>query len=99
MVGCPIGYFASIKDWANKHSFNLEDIINSDSEYELIHFIGKDISYFHALFCFHYDCTHYLQPSQINVHGFLTINGEKMSKSLGTGILLMNFVKNMMENY
>ena len=39
----PIGYFASIKDWANKHSFNLEDIINSDSEYELIHFIGKDI--------------------------------------------------------
>ena len=39
---------------ANKHSFNLEDIINSDSEYELIHFIGKDISYFHALFWLHY---------------------------------------------
>ena len=53
-LDAPIGYFASIKDWANKHSFNLEDIINSDSEYELIHFIGKDISYFHALFWLHY---------------------------------------------
>ena len=79
-LDAPIGYFASIKDWANKHSFNLEDIINSDSEYELIHFIGKDISYFHALFWpALLDCTHYLQPSQINVHGFLTINGEKIA--------------------
>ena len=93
-LDAPIGYFASIKDWANKHSFNLEDIINSDSEYELIHFIGKDISYFHALFWpALLDCTHYLQPSQINVHGFLTINGEKMSKSLGTGILADEFCK------
>ena len=72
----------------------MEDIINSDSEYELIHFIGKDISYFHALFWpALLDCTHYLQPSQINVHGFLTINGEKMSKSLGTGILADEFCK------
>ena len=90
----PIGYIASISNWANSNQIEMEDLWSENSSYEIYHFIGKDIAYFHGLFWPALLSSAKLKlPSGINVHGFLTINGEKMSKSLGTGILAKDFAK------
>ena len=92
-VDAPIGYIASISNWANKNDLNMDDLWSSKSDYEIHHFIGKDIAYFHGLFWpALLDSAGFRLPDGINVHGFLTINGEKMSKSKGTGILARDFV-------
>ena len=91
-VDAPIGYIASASNWANKNNLNIEDLWSNNSEYEIYHFIGKDIAYFHGLFWPALLSSAELKlPNGINVHGFLTINGEKMSKSKGTGILAREF--------
>ncbi len=91
-VDAPIGYIASASNWANKNNLNIEDLWSNNSEYEIYHFIGKDIAYFHGLFWPALLSSADLKlPNGINVHGFLTINGEKMSKSKGTGILAREF--------
>ncbi len=93
-VDAPIGYIASISNWANSNQIAMEDLWSENSSYEIYHFIGKDIAYFHGLFWPALLSSAKLKlPSGINVHGFLTINGEKMSKSLGTGILAKDFAK------
>ena len=92
-VDAPIGYIASISNWANKNDLNMNDLWSDKSDYEIHHFIGKDIAYFHGLFWpALLDSAGFKLPDGINVHGFLTINGEKMSKSKGTGILARDFV-------
>ena len=93
-VDAPIGYIASISNWADSNQIEMEDLWSENSSYEIYHFIGKDIAYFHGLFWPALLSSAKLKlPSGINVHGFLTINGEKMSKSLGTGILAKDFAK------
>ena len=93
-VDAPIGYIASISNWSNSNQIEMEDLWSENSSYEIYHFIGKDIAYFHGLFWPALLSSAKLKlPSGINVHGFLTINGEKMSKSLGTGILAKDFAK------
>ena len=92
-VDAPIGYIASISNWASKNDLNMNDLWSDESDYEIHHFIGKDIAYFHGLFWpALLDSAGFRLPDGINVHGFLTINGEKMSKSKGTGILARDFV-------
>jgi len=91
-VDAPIGYIASIANWADKNNINIEDLWSENSNYEIYHFIGKDIAYFHGLFWpALLSAASFKLPNGINVHGFLTINGEKMSKSKGTGILAKEF--------
>ena len=92
-VDAPIGYIASISNWASKNNLDMNDLWSDKSDYEIHHFIGKDIAYFHGLFWpALLDSAGFRLPDCINVHGFLTINGEKMSKSKGTGILAKDFI-------
>ena len=91
-LDAPIGYIASIDNWATKNNKDMDSLWSADSDYEIYHFIGKDISYFHGLFWPALLSGSDLKlPNGIYVHGFLTINGEKMSKSKGTGILAKEF--------
>jgi len=93
-VDAPIGYIASMDNWFKANKLNVKDIWSEKSEYEIYHFIGKDIAYFHGLFWPALLSSANLKlPDGIFVHGFLTINGEKMSKSKGTGILAKNFAE------
>ena len=93
-VDAPIGYLASISNWAEKNKLDMQDLWSENSKYEIYHFIGKDIAYFHGLFWpALLSAANLKLPSGINVHGFLTINGEKMSKSKGTGILAKEFAE------
>ena len=91
-VDAPIGYLASAANWANKNSLSLDDLWSKNSEYEIHHFIGKDITYFHGLFWPALLIeSKYKLPDCIHVHGFVTVNGEKMSKSKGTFITADQF--------
>jgi methionyl-tRNA synthetase len=81
----PIGYIASFEAWRAAHGAGFDDYWKSETATELYHFIGKDISYFHTLFwpaVLH--GAGYRRPSAVFAHGFLTVNGQKMSKSRGT---------------
>ncbi len=85
-VDAPIGYIASTKDYLKNDTEKFDAFWKSDST-ELYHFIGKDIVYFHCLFWpAMLTAANYRTPTKVNVHGFLTVNGEKMSKSKGTFI-------------
>ena len=93
-LDAPIGYIASIDNWATRNNKDMDSLWSDNSEYEIYHFIGKDISYFHGLFWPALLSASDLKlPNGIFVHGFLTINGEKMSKSKGTGILAKEFAE------
>ena len=90
----PIGYIASFEAWRAAHAASFADYWESETSSELYHFIGKDISYFHTLF---WPAVLYgaglRRPSGVFVHGFLTINGQKMSKSRGTFITAQRFLE------
>ena len=91
-VDAPIGYIASAANWANQNSQSIENLWGKGSDYEIHHFIGKDITYFHGLFWPALLMeSKYKLPNVIHVHGFVTINGEKMSKSKGTFITADQF--------
>ncbi len=91
-LDAPIGYIASAMNWSLKNNIDIADLWHKDSEFEIHHFIGKDISYFHGLFWpALLESSSYKLPTGIHVHGFLTLNGEKMSKSKGTGIMAKEF--------
>lgn len=93
-VDAPIGYIASMDNWFKDKGLDTEVIWSDDSDHEIYHFIGKDIAYFHGLFWpALLSSANFKLPNGIFVHGFLTVNGEKMSKSKGTGILAKNFAK------
>jgi len=92
-LDAPIGYMASFKKFADNHSLLFDEFWAKDSKAELIHFIGKDILYFHALFWpAILEYSNYRKPTKIFTHGFLTVNGEKMSKSRGTFITARSYL-------
>ncbi|HUT30600.1 MAG TPA: methionine--tRNA ligase [Sedimentisphaerales bacterium] len=92
-LDAPIGYMASAKNYCNRNGLDFDRLWNSD-EYELYHFIGKDIMYFHALFWPAMLLGAGFRPAdKLFVHGFLTVNGEKMSKSRGTFIKAADYLK------
>lgn len=92
-LDAPIGYMASFKNLCGTLGLDFTEYWRKDSEAELYHFIGKDILYFHALF---WPATlafsNYRTPTGIFAHGFLTVNGEKMSKSRGTFITARSYL-------
>ncbi len=100
-MDAPIGYMASFKNWCDKtHKAKFEDFWGKDSPYELYHFIGKDIVYFHALFWpAMLAGSGYRTPTAIYAHGFLTINGQKMSKSRGTFISAQHYLEVLNPEY
>jgi len=84
-LDAPVGYIASFKNYCMKHNENFEEFWDKEATTELYHFIGKDIAYFHALFWpAMLEGADFRKPNAIYCHGFLTIDGEKMSKSRGT---------------
>lgn len=97
-LDAPIGYFGSLKDYLKKNDLEHEyqDYVRQEDFAEMYHFIGKDIMYFHSMFwpAVLMGSQHRL-PNNIFVHGFLTINGEKMSKSKGTFITAKNYLKHL----
>ncbi|NQY75194.1 MAG: methionine--tRNA ligase [Candidatus Margulisbacteria bacterium] len=98
-LDAPVGYMAATEKWASENGKNFDDIWKGDT-YEIHHFIGKDILYFHTLFWpAMLMVSGYQTPKRINVHGFLTINGEKMSKSRGTFILARAYLDRLNPEY
>ncbi len=102
-VDAPIGYIASLANWCEKNGKNLQDYWPHgegadarESDVELYHFIGKDIIRFHCLFwpgMLH--TAGFKGPNKVFVHGFLTVNGEKMSKSKGTFVNARTYLDNL----
>ena len=94
-LDAPIGYLASFKGYCAKKGLDFEaELTREDTEQ--IHFIGKDIIYFHTLFwpaMLHFAGKPFRVPDHVNVHGFMTVNGAKMSKSRGTGISPLDYLK------
>lgn len=92
-LDAPIGYMASFKKLCMDQGLNFDEYWKKDSSTELYHFIGKDILYFHALFWpATLEFSEHRKPTQIFAHGFLTVNGEKMSKSRGTFITARSYL-------
>jgi methionyl-tRNA synthetase len=86
-VDAPVGYMASFKNYADKHGINDSEFWEIGNDTELYHFIGKDIAYFHCLFWpAMLEGAGFRKPTGVNIHGFVTVNGAKMSKSKGTFI-------------
>ena len=89
----PIGYLGSFKALCNQRGLDFDEYFRADSSAELYHFIGKDISYFHTLFwpaVLH--GAGLRRPTAVFVHGFLTVNGQKMSKSRGSFITAADYL-------
>lgn len=99
-LDAPLGYFASFKNFCQQKNIDFSSFLDSTSENEMVHFIGKDIVYFHALFWPAVLMgTNKQLPTQISVHGFVTINGQKMSKSRGTFITIKDYLSYFDANY
>ena len=93
-LDAPIGYMGSFKNLCQRENIIFDDYWKKDSKAELYHFIGKDILYFHALFWpAMLEYSGYRTPYRIFAHGFLTVDGEKMSKSRGTFITAESYLK------
>ncbi len=98
-LDAPIGYMASAKNYCDRNGLDFDRLWNSD-EYELYHFIGKDIVYFHALFWpAMLIGAGFKTANKLFVHGFLTVNGEKMSKSRGTFIKASTYLQHLNPEY
>ena len=100
-LDAPIGYMASFKNLCSRRpDLNFDEYWKADSKTELHHFIGKDIMYFHALF---WPATlhgaGYRTPTAIHTHGFLTVNGQKMSKSRGTFVKARTYLEHLDPEY
>jgi methionyl-tRNA synthetase len=94
-LDAPVGYFASLKNYCDRKGIDFGAIVKPGSGIEMVHFIGKDIIYFHTLFwpAMLQFSGLYKTPDQVNVHGFIGVSGEKMSKSRGTGIDPLRYLK------
>lgn len=91
----PIGYMGSTAEWCEKSGERWEDLWQSDKT-EIHHFIGKDIVYFHTLFWpAMLKAAGFPLPTRVQVHGMLTVNGEKMSKSRGTFVLASKYLEHL----
>lgn len=92
----PIGYIGSTQEWCQRTGEDLDSWWNADSDAEIHHFIGKDITYFHTLFWPGMLKTANLNlPEKVHIHGFLTVAGEKMSKSKGTFVMASTYLKHL----
>ena len=100
-LDAPIGYMASFKNLCQKtDNLDFDHYFNKDSSTELYHFIGKDIINFHGLFwpaMLH--CADFRTPTAVYAHGFLTVNGKKMSKSRGTFIKAGTYLRHLQPEY
>ncbi|MGM0462488.1 MAG: methionine--tRNA ligase [Fibrobacterota bacterium] len=92
-LDAPVGYISATHKWCKENGEDIRDYWYEDSNSEIVHFIGKDITYFHTLFWpYMLKKSRLKLPSRIFIHGFLSVEGEKMSKSRGTFILANTFV-------
>jgi methionyl-tRNA synthetase len=99
-LDAPVGYFASLKNLCKREGLDFESFIKADSDIEMYHFIGKDIMYFHALFWpAMLEGISLRKPDNIFIHGFLTVNGQKMSKSRGTFIMARTYLDHLNPEY
>jgi methionyl-tRNA synthetase len=99
-LDAPIGYMASFKNWCARSGHDFDSYWSEDSGTELHHFIGKDIARFHTLFwpaMLH--GAGFRKPSAVYCHGFLTVDGQKMSKSRGTFIMARTYLDNLNPEY
>jgi methionyl-tRNA synthetase len=99
-LDAPIGYMASFKNWCTANGHDFDSYWREDSTTELHHFIGKDIARFHTLFwpaMLH--GAGYRKPSAVYCHGFLTVEGQKMSKSRGTFIMARTYLDHLNPEY
>ena len=99
-LDAPIGYMASFRNWCDKHDQDFDHYWKADSEAELYHFIGKDIARFHTMFwpaMLH--GAGFRKPSAVYCHGFLTVDGQKMSKSRGTFIMARTYLDHLNPEY
>ena len=95
----PIGYIGSTREWCKKNGENFDDWWRSDST-EIHHFIGKDIQYFHTLFWpAMLKTAGFSLPTKVHIHGFLTVDGEKMSKSKGTFVRASKYLEHLDPSY
>jgi len=99
-LDAPVGYLGSLKYYCEENDEDLEDWIAPNANTEMVHFIGKDILYFHSLF---WPAMLYGSgikvPDSVYVHGFITVNGKKMSKSRGTFINASTYLKHLQPDY
>lgn len=99
-LDAPIGYMASFQNYCDQKDLNFDDYWALDSTAELYHFIGKDIINFHGLFWpAMLESAGYRKPTAIYAHGFLTVNGKKMSKSRGTYIKAQTYLQHLDAEY
>ncbi|WP_415895752.1 methionine--tRNA ligase [Neptuniibacter sp. PT34_22] len=99
-LDAPIGYMASFKNWCDKNGVDFDEYWSESSETELYHFIGKDIAYFHTLFWpAMLEGAGFRKPTGVFCHGFLTVDGQKMSKSRGTFIMAETYLKHLRPEY
>ena len=99
-LDAPIGYIASFKNLCEKQGINFDEYWGADSQVELYHFIGKDIMYFHTLFWpAMLTGGGFRKPTAVFVHGFLTVDGHKMSKSRGTFINARTYLNHLNPEY
>jgi len=93
-LDAPIGYFASLKNYCERKGLDFERFVKPGGGTEMVHFIGKDIIYFHTLFWpAMLEFSGYKAPDHVYVHGFITVSGDKMSKSRGTGISPLRYLE------
>ena len=99
-LDAPIGYMASFKNFCDNNNVNFDEFWSADSDAELYHFIGKDIIYFHSLFWpAMLEGSNFRKPTNVFAHGFVTVNGEKMSKSRGTFIKARTYLDHLNPEY
>ena len=99
-LDAPIGYLASFKNYCDRTDLDFDEYMKADSETEMVHFIGKDIIYFHALFWpAMLQGAGFRLPNHIFAHGFLTVDGKKMSKSRGTFIKARTYLDHLNPEY
>lgn len=99
-LDAPIGYLASFKNYCDRENLDFDEFIGVDSSAEMYHFIGKDIMYFHTLFwpaMLH--GARFRLPTNVFVHGFLTVDGQKMSKTRGTFVSAETYLEHLNPEY
>ena len=99
-LDAPIGYMASFKQYCDRHGIDFDEWWGKESSHEVFHFIGKDIAYFHTLFWpAMLAGSGFRTPTAVFCHGFLTVNGQKMSKSRGTFITARTYLDQLNPEY
>ena len=99
-LDAPIGYMGAFKEWCDTNDFDFDSVWGPESDAEVYHFIGKDIVNFHCLFWpAMLNQANFRTPTGVNVHGFVTVDGRKMSKSRGTFIKARTYLDHLDPEY